>query len=315
MKFFLKTAIIVMTVATIFSYREIVRSEDRTCLSDESCTLPNFSCVDGDTGSICIFEGGSCGEEEGDIECVAGSACKEGLCIEQVGGGAAGDGAAAAGDGAAAGGGGSAGSPIDPESLRNSLIQQYGGPCTPPGCVSLTNPVNANNALEVFGGAIRVGMGILGAVTLLVVVYGGFMWLTSAGNAEQIKKGTMAITWAVLGIVVIFSSYAIIDLILKGLGVGYTAPVQQTTFCLIDNQCIPGGGGPCTGTEYEIREECVEQIKNCYCGFQNESRGNWEVRVEFNTQGECEQSRAGFPEFDTCEWTTEKTVRGAAVSQ
>jgi hypothetical protein len=85
--------------------------------------------------------------------------------------------------------------------------------------VKLDNPITAKTIPEIFGNGIKVTTGIMGSLALLVFVYGGAVWLTSAGNPEKVKKGTAAMVWAVLGIVVIFSSYAIINLVLNGLGV------------------------------------------------------------------------------------------------
>jgi len=88
-----------------------------------------------------------------------------------------------------------------------------------PGSVCLTNPIEGTSDLRtVFGMIIYRGMGIVGSVALLVFVYGGFMWLASAGNQDRIKKGTQAMMWAIVGIFIIFSSYAIIVLVLSALG-------------------------------------------------------------------------------------------------
>jgi len=83
----------------------------------------------------------------------------------------------------------------------------------------LENPIKSNTIPEIFGNGIKISTGIMGSLALLVFIYGGAVWLTSAGNPEKVKKGTSAMVWAVLGMVVIFSSYAIINLVLNGLGV------------------------------------------------------------------------------------------------
>ncbi|HBU07332.1 MAG TPA: hypothetical protein DEB09_04595 [Candidatus Magasanikbacteria bacterium] len=69
----------------------------------------------------------------------------------------------------------------------------------------------------IIGGAIQKLLGFVGALTLIVFIYGGFSWLTSAGNAEKVKSGMQAMFWAVIGLFIIFASYAIITLVLKTL--------------------------------------------------------------------------------------------------
>jgi len=87
-------------------------------------------------------------------------------------------------------------------------------------CVPLQNPLGAQTDIRsIIGNVLQAAIGIMGSLALLVFVVGGFLWLTAAGREEQIKKGTQTMVWAAIGIVVIFSSYAIISLVLQGLGV------------------------------------------------------------------------------------------------
>ncbi|MDD4995084.1 MAG: hypothetical protein PHW53_01275 [Patescibacteria group bacterium] len=67
------------------------------------------------------------------------------------------------------------------------------------------------------GRIIQYALGIVGSIALLIFVAGGFIWLTSAGNADRIKSGKNMIVWAVIGLAVIFSAYAITKFILTAL--------------------------------------------------------------------------------------------------
>ena len=71
----------------------------------------------------------------------------------------------------------------------------------------------------VAGRIIKESLKYIGGITLLIFLYGGFMWLISGGDAEKVKKGSQTVLWAVVGLFIIFSSYAILDLVLKALGV------------------------------------------------------------------------------------------------
>ena len=84
-------------------------------------------------------------------------------------------------------------------------------------CVKLTNPLSTTSIPKIIGNMIQVVLGIIGSITLVVFLYGGFLWLTSAGNSEKIAKGLQAMLWATIGIIVVFSSYAILTLILQTL--------------------------------------------------------------------------------------------------
>jgi hypothetical protein len=72
-------------------------------------------------------------------------------------------------------------------------------------------------------------LGITGSLSLLAFIYGGILFLTSAGSNEQVTKGRQAITGAVIGLVVVFASYMIIGFVFKALGVGLPSESAWST--------------------------------------------------------------------------------------
>src|SRR3989344_8425454 len=56
---------------------------------------------------------------------------------------------------------------------------------------------------------VRVIMGFLGIISILVMLYGGFVWLTSAGSEDKIGQAKKIISAGILGLVIIFISFAI----------------------------------------------------------------------------------------------------------
>lgn len=56
---------------------------------------------------------------------------------------------------------------------------------------------------------IRMFLGFLALVFLVIILYAGFKWMTSAGNSETIDKAKKIMTSALIGLLVIFLSYAI----------------------------------------------------------------------------------------------------------
>lgn len=79
------------------------------------------------------------------------------------------------------------------------------------------NPRGNTNWNEIIGKILKAGLGLIGSVTLIVFIYGGLQWLLSRGNSEMVKKGLDAMLYAGIGLFIIFSSYAILDVIFRGL--------------------------------------------------------------------------------------------------
>jgi len=83
--------------------------------------------------------------------------------------------------------------------------------------VTLGNPLPVNSLPELINNVIKGLLGIVGAVSLLMVVIGGIQWMTSGGNSERVKRGKDTLVWAILGLVVVFLSYAIINFVFQSL--------------------------------------------------------------------------------------------------
>ncbi len=82
----------------------------------------------------------------------------------------------------------------------------------PKGRQCLENPLKMKDLTipSLIGTIIKVALGVIGSITLLMLVWGGFLWLTSAGNDERVQHGTQTMLWAVIGLAVVFSSYFLI---------------------------------------------------------------------------------------------------------
>jgi len=61
----------------------------------------------------------------------------------------------------------------------------------------------------IIGSLVSQILGLVGVIFLILMIYGGFLWMTAQGNEEQIKKAKNIITGAVIGAVIVFMAYAI----------------------------------------------------------------------------------------------------------
>ncbi|MFA5413569.1 MAG: pilin [Patescibacteria group bacterium] len=82
----------------------------------------------------------------------------------------------------------------------------------------IKSPIGEVTGPELIGRIIKAVLGIVGALALAMFVFGGFTWLTSGGSPDKIKKGKDILMWAVIGLVVIFTSYTLVDFILTSFG-------------------------------------------------------------------------------------------------
>ena len=86
-------------------------------------------------------------------------------------------------------------------------------------CDSLTNPLTGvDNPQQLIGKVIVAALGIVGSIALLMFIYGGFVWMMAAGNQEMVTRGRNILMWAAIGLIIIFSSYALVKFVFQGIG-------------------------------------------------------------------------------------------------
>lgn len=69
------------------------------------------------------------------------------------------------------------------------------------------------DAGAVASAVIEVALGFIGVVAVCVVIYGGFLFLMSSGDAGRVKKGQDAIKYGLIGLVVAILAYAIVKFV------------------------------------------------------------------------------------------------------
>lgn len=67
------------------------------------------------------------------------------------------------------------------------------------------------------GGIISAAAGLLGIIALAIIVYGGFLWMTSGGNEESVGNAKKVMVAGVIGIIIVTLSYAIATFIVSAI--------------------------------------------------------------------------------------------------
>lgn len=90
------------------------------------------------------------------------------------------------------------------------------------GKVCLPNPLgkSGTDIPILLGKIISSVLGVVGSLALVMFIYGGITWMLSAGNQEQVTKGKNILIWATIGIVIIFSAYALVKFVLTTVTTG-----------------------------------------------------------------------------------------------
>lgn len=106
--------------------------------------------------------------------------------------------------------------------VRQAFAQNPSVPSTPGQEDGLLNPSQGivpecatqaggaqdlNCFLELFINTADILLGLVGAIMLAVLVYGGFLYLTSQGDSSKVGKATKMLTGSLVGLLIVFGAY------------------------------------------------------------------------------------------------------------
>jgi len=94
-----------------------------------------------------------------------------------------------------------------------------------PGCsgisdTSFPNPLNACDFTGLVQAVANWVLAIMGPISVIMVLYAAFLFMTSGGNEERVKRAKKAFLWAMVGIAVALVSMGLVALIKSFLTMG-----------------------------------------------------------------------------------------------
>lgn len=80
------------------------------------------------------------------------------------------------------------------------------------------------NIYQIIAFIIKTALSLLGVIFLILIIYGGFLWMTAGGNEEQIKKAKSIFNNSAIALLIILAAYAIthfvVDVLINATGGG-----------------------------------------------------------------------------------------------
>jgi hypothetical protein len=83
--------------------------------------------------------------------------------------------------------------------------------------VAASAGVGSTDLITLIGRIINVALGFVGIVLLGALLYAGYLWMTAGGDSKQVDRAKDMIRNAIIGLVIIASSFAIVNFILSQL--------------------------------------------------------------------------------------------------
>jgi len=77
----------------------------------------------------------------------------------------------------------------------------------------LDNPLNVPSIQDLLVAILNIVMILMIPVIVFFIIYAGFLYVTARGNAERIKEATRALTYAIIGAILVVGAFAIAEIV------------------------------------------------------------------------------------------------------
>lgn len=62
---------------------------------------------------------------------------------------------------------------------------------------------------SILGLVINVALSLLGVIFMFIIILAGYQWMSAQGNEQNVSKAKESMTRAIMGLIVVISSYAV----------------------------------------------------------------------------------------------------------
>lgn len=112
------------------------------------------------------------------------------------------------------------GAPVHAQALTNDEF--FGGNLTGNEFASSAG-LSSGDLPTTIASIIRVILGFLGIVAVVIILIGGFKWMTAGGNDDKVKSARKVMVSGIIGLVIVLSAFAIAQFVIQSIVTATTA--------------------------------------------------------------------------------------------
>ena len=83
------------------------------------------------------------------------------------------------------------------------------------GTLGATMGLGTRDPRQMAASIINVTMGFLGIIAVVIILIGGFKWMTAGGGEDKVEEATKMIKAGVIGLIIILASFAIAKMVIN----------------------------------------------------------------------------------------------------
>ena len=70
---------------------------------------------------------------------------------------------------------------------------------------------------EIIRNLLSATFGVTGIVAVIMIIIGGFYYMTSQGEPQRVQRGKNTILYGIIGMIIVLSAFAIVNFVLDGI--------------------------------------------------------------------------------------------------
>jgi hypothetical protein len=74
--------------------------------------------------------------------------------------------------------------------------------------------VDETTISAIAGRVVNSVLGLLGMIFIILIIYGGYLWMTAQGNDSQVDKAKNILKNSIIGLMIVVSAYAIYNFVI-----------------------------------------------------------------------------------------------------
>ncbi|MCX6780917.1 MAG: IPT/TIG domain-containing protein, partial [Candidatus Magasanikbacteria bacterium] len=129
--------------------------------------------------------------------------------------------------------------------------------------IQQTSGIGATSFGTIIARIIRIVLSLTGLVTICIIIFGGFKWMTAGGSEKNYEEAKRFLANGVIGLVIVLSAFGITEFVFRSL-----SNATGTQLAILDNNPNGGGDNGCVGTG------CISTCTGSNCS----SYGNLQVK-------------------------------------
>ncbi len=97
-----------------------------------------------------------------------------------------------------------------------------------------------NDPRTIVANVINIALGLLGVLAIIIILMGGFKWMTAAGNDDKVSEAKRLLGAGIIGLLIVLSAYAVSIYIIRTYlsATGAITPSEGGSTYQLDNTIV-----------------------------------------------------------------------------